>query len=503
MTIYNLNIGIGWASSGVEYAQAYRANIFRKNNQHAKFIFTDLFEENLQPMTKNIGFEDDEIIWMYQYFTDVKISPTTYTIDDLEATFTQKLDSTHPTTFGKQYNFNGGKLRLKAHVDRHCGENTVYLVETFINDDLVQKDFYSYVRTYSEYYKPVKDKDNLYQRRFFNEDGSRAYDELLNGAQSLYILKDRTIYSKEALAEYFLKSLNMTEDDILIMDRSTDNGPSIIKTKNECKMKVGVVVHAEHYNEPLTTDKRILWNNFYEYQLENAGSIDFFITATEIQKQVIEDQFKKYHKGDIKIYAIPVGSIDELTPGDNRVRHSLITASRLASEKHIDWLVEAVAKAHESISDISLDIYGRGSQRKKLQDMIGRFHASDYIHLKGHHDLSDIYCQYDAYVSGSTSEGFGLTLLEAVGSGLPMVGLDVKYGNQTFIDNGKNGFLIEYHKNDTPRNVNDFTETLVELMSDDKKLAEMGEYSYKIAKPFLTTRIQEMWLQLEKEQVND
>lgn len=30
MTVYNINLGIGWASSGVEYAQAYRAKIFRK-----------------------------------------------------------------------------------------------------------------------------------------------------------------------------------------------------------------------------------------------------------------------------------------------------------------------------------------------------------------------------------------------------------------------------------------------------------------------------------------
>ena len=30
MTVYNINLGIGWASSGVEYAQAYRAKIFRE-----------------------------------------------------------------------------------------------------------------------------------------------------------------------------------------------------------------------------------------------------------------------------------------------------------------------------------------------------------------------------------------------------------------------------------------------------------------------------------------
>ena len=30
MTVYNINLGIGWASSGVEYAQAYRAKIFQE-----------------------------------------------------------------------------------------------------------------------------------------------------------------------------------------------------------------------------------------------------------------------------------------------------------------------------------------------------------------------------------------------------------------------------------------------------------------------------------------
>ena len=39
MTIYNLNFGIGWASSGVEYAQLYRRNILHDLNEDFKFIF--------------------------------------------------------------------------------------------------------------------------------------------------------------------------------------------------------------------------------------------------------------------------------------------------------------------------------------------------------------------------------------------------------------------------------------------------------------------------------
>ena len=55
--VYNFNLGIGWASSGVEYAQAYRAKLLRRIGQEARFVFTDMFpRDNIQLMTENIGF---------------------------------------------------------------------------------------------------------------------------------------------------------------------------------------------------------------------------------------------------------------------------------------------------------------------------------------------------------------------------------------------------------------------------------------------------------------
>ncbi len=45
----------------------------------------------------------------------------------------------------------------------------------------------------------------------------------------------------------------------------------------------------------------------------------------------------------------------------------------------------------------------------------------------------EIYNDYELFLSASTYEGFGLTLMEAVGSGLGMIGLNVNYGNSTFI----------------------------------------------------------------------
>ena len=53
MTVYNVNLGIGWASSGVEYAQAYRSKVFSRIQIPTKFIFSDLIlADNIAALTR-------------------------------------------------------------------------------------------------------------------------------------------------------------------------------------------------------------------------------------------------------------------------------------------------------------------------------------------------------------------------------------------------------------------------------------------------------------------
>ncbi len=69
MTVYNVNLGIGWASSGVEYAQAYRSKVFSRMQIPAKFIFSDLIlTDNIAELTRNLGFHDQDVIWLYNFF---------------------------------------------------------------------------------------------------------------------------------------------------------------------------------------------------------------------------------------------------------------------------------------------------------------------------------------------------------------------------------------------------------------------------------------------------
>ncbi len=493
--VYNFNLGIGWASSGVEYAQSYRANLLRKAEIPAKFIFTDMFPtENIEHMTKNIGFEDGEVIWLYTFFTDTKIAPVTFTLEDLEKTLPQE-----------KYTFSRNGRICKYVFEENSEFYTVYMVdeqsslvhrvEIVSHGCLIRKDYYTYCRIYSEYYGPLDGKAHMYGRSFFNEDGSLAYEEVNDDDSVYYKFRDVVLYSKEELVGYMVRRLKLTRKDVVIIDRTTGIGQAILENCGQAK--VGMVVHADHFSEGGTDEEHILWNNYYEYAFAQSSHVNFYVTATDAQNRLMTEQFKKYCGKKPKIVTIPVGSLNELKyPEKPRKRHSIITASRLAGEKHCDWIVEAVAKARTKVPDISLDIYGKGGEETHIRNTIERLHCADCVRLMGQQNLDEVYKGYEAYVAASQSEGFGLTLMEAVGSGLPIIGFDVRYGNQTFIDQGKNGYKIKIEDEmDQKRKIELLAEYIVKMFTEDD-MCLFSEHSYGKARDYMTEEVVKRWIKL-------
>ncbi len=490
--IYNFNLGIGWASSGVEYAQLYRAKMFRNIGVEAKFVFTDMFpRDNIQHMTENIGFLDEEIIWLYTYFTDTKIRPVTFTLADLEKTFDRKAFQFSRKGNIAKYVFEGnGNFYTVYMVDEES--DLVHRVELVSAGYLVRKDYYTYCRIYSEYYAPLDNQAHLYQRRFFNEDGTVAYEEIIDGDDVVYQFPNRILYSKEEFVGYMVESLKLTENDIVIIDRTTGIGPAILRNVNNAK--VGSIIHADHFNDSATNDDYILWNNYYEYIFSQNKYIDFYVAATDEQNRLVTEQFEKYLKVKPNVVTIPVGSLSELKyPEKPRKKCSLITASRLATEKHVDWIVEAVVLAKKEVEELYLDIYGKGKDEETINKLIEKYNCGDYVKLCGQQKLDEVYKNYEGYISASTSEGFGLTLLEAIGSGLPIIGFDVRYGNKTFIDDGMNGYKIPVNDKMTTRDrINGLKDCIVRMFTKDD-LEKFQKHSYEKAKEYLTTEVEKRW----------
>lgn len=510
MTVYNVNLGIGWASSGVEYAQIYREQVLKKVGIRSKFIFSDLIlANNIEDLTKNIGFDDDEIIWFYNFFTDVKIAPSDYPLAKLEKELHLKKRATSKSASGNQITYDLADEKMQIVVRLHdAKKQTIDQVTYLYNNQLIKRDFYSYTKYAREYYAGTASNNYVTFREFYNEDGSIAYIQHLDGKKETFEFPNHEIYySKNDLYLEMIKRLHLTKDDYVILDREDEhddviNGQLFFEHHNPAKLIV--VVHADHYDSHFINKNEILWNNFYEYQFTHTDEVASFIVSTPKQKELLDQQFKKYYNVHPRVDCIPVGNLPKLMkPKAERKPFGLITASRLASEKHVDWLVKAVIAAKKKLPKLSLDIYGQGGESGTLQNIISDHQAGDYIRLMGQHDLTDIYEKYTAYVAASTSEGFGLSLLEAVGSGLAMIGFDVPYGNPTFIDNKENGYLLPYDE-DWPeeKKIKALTDAIVRMFKH-ADLKKYSEHSYEIATPYLTDNVAKQWKTVLEELQND
>ena len=84
-----------------------------------------------------------------------------------------------------------------------------------------------------------------------------------------------------------------------------------------------------------------------------------------------------------------------------------------------------------------------------------------------------------------------------------MIGFDVPYGNQTFIDPDQNGFLLPYdEQQDESEKVAALTGAIEQLFADENRGAKFSQHSYKIAEHYLDDQILAKWRQLVKEETD-
>jgi glycogen(starch) synthase len=126
----------------------------------------------------------------------------------------------------------------------------------------------------------------------------------------------------------------------------------------------------------------------------------------------------------------------------------LLFAGRLIPDKGPDIAIEAFAALAEQLTpcDITLDIIGDGPTTyvEELKAMVLRYGFEDQIRFLGHFDHLDLlqkYRYYDALLFPSRwQEPFGLTILEAMSSGVPVIATEIG-GPAELISAGESGLL--------------------------------------------------------------
>lgn len=167
----------------------------------------------------------------------------------------------------------------------------------------------------------------------------------------------------------------------------------------------------------------------------------------------------------------------------------VVALGRLSAEKNIASLLRIWHRVHERIDGWRLMIVGDGNERAMLTAMCDKLGISDSVSFVGYRkDVSDILSRCRILAMTSKYEGFGLNIIEAMSEGVVPISYRTPYGPADIISDGKDGILVDYMDEEQ------FAEKLESMMSDRKRIEQMGEAARIRAKDFAVDKIIDMWM---------
>ena len=154
---------------------------------------------------------------------------------------------------------------------------------------------------------------------------------------------------------------------------------------------------------------------------------------------------------------------------------------RLAPEKNLAYLTEAVGLACRKLENAIFVVAGEGRSSAQIRNDFAAAGLGDRLvmvgELKGN-ELADCYAAMDLFVFSSTSETQGMVLAEAMAAGRPVIALDAP-GAREVVNEGSNGRLLPQSAS-----VDDFAGAITAAAADRDALNAWQEQALQTAKRF-------------------
>lgn len=240
------------------------------------------------------------------------------------------------------------------------------------------------------------------------------------------------------------------------------------------------------YKKYLTDEKidvfRKVWRSLrFKKQIRIQKQMDVVITLTE-------EDANFYKKFLNNIVVIPNFIDIQSVRASSLTNKKAIAVGRLEKEKDFPSLIKMWHTVNKTNRDWRLEIYGEGSMKNELLALIESLQLANFVTIKPPtKDIYSIYQTASVYITTSKYEGFGMTILEAMAHGLPIIAFDSVGGVKILVADGKNGFVIKDRKTEL------LASQFLKLIKNKKMMNAFGKESILMAKKYSTENVMKKW----------
>lgn len=132
------------------------------------------------------------------------------------------------------------------------------------------------------------------------------------------------------------------------------------------------------------------------------------------------------------------------------IKGAMVFIGRLSPNKRTDRLIEMIYELKKRGKKYRLYVAGPSieKEREKLEKMARKGNVSENVKFLGEiteKEKLDLLSKAEFFVSASEYEGFGISVLEAMAAGVPVIVNDIA-AFRNFVEDGKNGFIVDFAK---------------------------------------------------------
>jgi starch synthase len=212
------------------------------------------------------------------------------------------------------------------------------------------------------------------------------------------------------------------------------------------------------------------------------------IAASSYTKQTLISQGVPAEKITVNPYGVDLKSFHPPSEPRSRERLRFLFLGSVSARKGVPLLIEA----WRSLAPKNCELWLVGPTTSKERALIPELPGLKVLGKYPFEDLPDLLRQCDVLVFPSYCEGFGLVLLEALASGMPIITTDATAGPD-LIDQGSEGFLIR------SGNLEALRESMKYFVDHPETLDEMSIAARRRAENFSWDSYGDRWQQILKE----
>jgi glycosyltransferase involved in cell wall biosynthesis len=169
----------------------------------------------------------------------------------------------------------------------------------------------------------------------------------------------------------------------------------------------------------------------------------------------------------------------------------LVYAGRIAPEKNLSFLLHAFAGLVSTSPNVHLVLVGGGTKQfeEDVQGLITQLGLGNRVYSTGviaYDDIPSYLAMCDIFVTASVAETFGMSTVEAMSAGLPIMAVHSP-GTSDIVEDGKTGFL-------TGEDVTAFNTKLAYLCQHANLRKEMGQAACRASEGYDIERTTQLLL---------